>query len=636
MILIRALGPVEITLDGMPAPPELVWRKHLALLVYLARSPRRGRSREHLMGLLWADKPEAAARHSLNEAVRLFRHWLGDHAVDTGGGQVRLSGDTIQLDVEQLEALAGTGDFRGASAMIAGEFLEGFAVPGASGFEDWLTAEQTAWRKRSLEILAQYSGLLLRAGKASDAASVALRAIALDPRSAHAVRAALRAFALAGDRATALQCYEGYANRLADELGTIPDAETAALAERVRRERLGRPVAPARAGEPAGARMRLPLVGREAELENLLDVTTACLAGRGAAALLIEGDSGAGKTRLLEELLARLRLDGATVTAVRAVEADLAEPWIGVVALSRGGLLSAPGLAGAPPAALATFAAHAEEWAEQFPGTVTASPPTLGRALSDVVRAAAEERAVVLAVDDAQWLDHESLLALVALLRDLPSAPVAVVLTIPRHPAREAIDQLRSRIGRDLPGIALTVGALSAAPLRTLAQHLLPTYAEVEIDRVVRRVATDSASVPLLAVELLRAVALGLDLRGTGGAWPAPLKTLDDTWPGDLPDAVVAAIRVGYRRLTSDARRVLAAASVLGDRVAPSTLAAGSGLASESVLRALDELEWHRWLVCEPRGYGFVARIVRKVIARDMLTPGQRQRVLDAVATTRS
>ena len=53
MILCHTLGPVEVTLDGGPAPAELLWRKNLAMLIYLARSPRRTRSRDHLVGLLW-------------------------------------------------------------------------------------------------------------------------------------------------------------------------------------------------------------------------------------------------------------------------------------------------------------------------------------------------------------------------------------------------------------------------------------------------------------------------------------------------------------------------------------------------------------------------------------------------------
>ena len=72
MITCRTLGPLAVTVDGAEPPAELLWRKHLALLLYLARSPRRSRSREHLIGLLWADKPETAARHSLREAVRVL------------------------------------------------------------------------------------------------------------------------------------------------------------------------------------------------------------------------------------------------------------------------------------------------------------------------------------------------------------------------------------------------------------------------------------------------------------------------------------------------------------------------------------------------------------------------------------
>jgi hypothetical protein len=152
----------------------------------------------------------------------------------------------------------------------------------------------------------------------------------------------------------------------------------------------------------------------------------------------------------------------------------------------------------------------------------------------------------------------------------------------------------------------------------------------VSLDRVVRRVATDSAGLPLLAVELLRAVALGLDLGSASGAWPEPQRTLDQSLPGDLPDAVVAAIRIGFGRRSPDAQRVLAAAAALGDRVPAERVAAALKEPLELVHRALDELEWHHWLVAEPRGYGFVARIVRQVVERDMLTPGQRRRLLEA------
>jgi predicted ATPase len=291
-------------------------------------------------------------------------------------------------------------------------------------------------------------------------------------------------------------------------------------------------------------------------------------------------------------------------------------------------LLQVPGVAAAPRTALTVFAGVIPEWADRFPGS-SGEPGAVSylRALSDVLRAATDEQPLVLAVDDAQWLDQASMLALLAVLRDLAAAPLILLLSADFQPPSGELGELRTRLGRDIRGTALRLTPLHSADLRALARYMLPQFNEVEIERVVRRVATDSAGLPLLAVELLRAVALGLDLRGTPGAWPEPLKTLDQTLPGDLPDTVSAAIRVGFRRLSPGAQRALSVAAVLGDRVPLEKLAHALGLGLPEVAGALDELEWHRWLVCDSRGYTFVARVVQQVVARDMLTPGQRQRI---------
>ena len=633
MISCQTLGPVGLSVDGAPAPSELLWRKHLGLLVYLARSPR-GRAREHLIGLLWGEKPEAAARHSLNEAIRVLRRYLGDGNVDTSVGQVRLAPGSVRLDIDRLEEFAGAGEWEAASRLIAGEFLEGFSIAGASEFENWLASERSAIRLRSIEVLTHHADDLLRAGQAQEASTVAARALSLDPGSEQALRTAMRSLVLAGDRAGALERYEEFAARLQQEIGAGPNPETQALAERVRHERPIRPSGPGRSGEPVDGDPRLPLVGREAELSRLVDTAAAACRDRHACVLVLEGESGAGKTRLMEELLGRLRLDGVAVAAVRAVEGDQEEEWSGVRGLARSGLLQARGLAAAPAGALTVFADALPEWADQFPHLSWNGPPiSFGRALSEVLRAASEEQPIALAVDDAQWLDQASMLGLLAVLRDLESVPFILLFAVDLHPPRVELDSLRSRLGGDLHGVALRLGPLDSADLRALARRMLPGFSDVEIERVVRRVATDSAGLPLLAVELLRAVALGLDLRGTAGAWPEPHKTLDQTMPGDVPDTVVAAIRVGFRRLSAGAQRALAAASVLGDRVPLELLAKVLDLPAGQVAMALDELEWHRWMVYDTRGYTFVARLVRKVIARDMLTPGQRQRVLEAATS---
>src|SRR5213076_1914810 len=105
-------------------------------------------------------------------------------------------------------------------------------------------------------------------------------------------------------------------------------SRTRALTEPVRLERAWRlPKAGRNADARGSASRRAPLVGRALELARLTDAWTACRAKGQATVVVIEGDAGAGKTRLAEELAARARLDGAVVAAVRAVAADQGDPW---------------------------------------------------------------------------------------------------------------------------------------------------------------------------------------------------------------------------------------------------------------------------------------------------------------------
>ena len=620
-------------MNGAPAAPELLWRKHLALLIYLARSSPRPRSREHLTALLWSEKPDAAGRHSLTEAIRVLRRYAGDKVISTPGGQVLLDADTIDLDVARLVHATEQRDWQQAAGLVSGEFMEGFVVSGASMFEDWLAAERAHWRAQSVNALVQRASQLEQRGRAADASAYALRATMLDPRSELALRTAMRCLALAGDRLGALQRYDTFRAGILGDLDVEPDRATTALADRIRRERGTRLPRRVDAGGRSDVSAVTTLIGREAELTTLLATAEHCSTARRPSLLVIEGEAGAGKSRLLEELVKRLRLGGATVCLTRAVEADRDDGNGALLALARDGLAEAPGVAGAPPASIALLADVVAEWQERFPFSRDAGEacPTLARALTDVLRAAAQESLVVLAIDDAYWLDRSSAVALGAILRDLEELPVALVLAVQPALHRSELDELRARIGRDIGGVSVTLGHLGSDDLRTLARGFLPGYTDVEIDRVCRRVSTDSAGLPLLATELLRAVAAGLDLGSVSGAWPEPFKTLDQTLPGDLPDAVVAAVRVRFRSLTGTAQRILAAAAVMPERIEKSELMRATGIAAAEVQSALDEIEWQRWLSFDPRGYSFGARLIREVIARDMLTPGQRRRILSAL-----
>jgi len=201
------------------------------------------------------------------------------------------------------------------------------------------------------------------------------------------------------------------------------------------------------------------------------------------------------------------------------------------------------------------------------------------------------------------------------------------VLSVPADHSPVELDALRGRFGRDVAGEALILGPLTLADVGQLAAHVLPAVTGEQQDRVARRVLADSAGIPLLVVELLNALASELNLEVLKGGWPTRFHTLDQTLPGDLPDSIVAAIRVGFRRLSVEAQRTLGTAAMLDDHATLRELTAITGFTEDATAAALDELEWSRWLMADARGYAFVAGIVRDVIVRDMLTAGERRRI---------
>ncbi|MBI2401574.1 MAG: AAA family ATPase [Gemmatimonadetes bacterium] len=615
-IELRCRGPLEVRVDGEPPPAELLWRKHLALLVYLARSPR-GRAREHLMGLLWPEKDQDKARHSLNEALRVLRRAVGD-ALVTEGDVVRIEASAIATDLDA-----------GDSSATAGPFLEGFAVPDAPEFEDWLARERERLRATSLEALSRSAEKALAQGDLRAARETAERALALDPQHEPALRALMRAYALDGVRQLALEAYERTRAALERDLGAQPEPATEELARRLRAGDVVRIRPPAPQPEQTP-----PLVGEGrrllARLTALWDEAVA-----GPRIALVQGDPGTGKTRLLDELAARSRLDGAVVAYARALDGDgprdLVAAWLGSG-------LAVPELASAAPAALAALAVLDPDLGVRFPGARGAAPLPLDDALTAAVGAIAAERPVLLVLDDAHRAEAATIGSLVRLVQRGGSASLLVALAAPRSgvaapAAPAALDFVSERIGRDLRGAELHTGLLAEPDVAEFAGWAMPAYSGSQRERLARRVMADTSGNPFLVAELMLALRAGLSVSpGDGAAWPAARRTLDDTLPSQLPPAVAAALRLRYRALSAPAQRLLAALAVLGGRTPATTLARAAEVPRGELERALDQLEWERWIQGDAHGYSFVTRLAREVVLTDMVTGGEQRRIRERAA----
>ncbi len=560
------------------------------------------------MGLLWPDKDEDKARHSLNEALRVVRRSLGT-ALETEGDTIRIGAGAVASDADHLDDLP--------VEALGLRFMEGFVVPDAGEFDGWVALERDGVQARQLGVLARRGESALDSGDHAGARAAAQAALGLDPANEPAARLAMRAAALGGRRASALEAFEQLRTALAG-LGLTPDKASRLLAERIRDERIV-PQAPAPA--PSGADLPLGGSARQGMAELAARWTAAA---RGAAQVVaLVGDPGTGKTRLAVELAARARLDGATVLRLRAVPGETSRN--GWSALLRDAFAE-PALAGLAPAALASLAELEPDISVRFPAARSAAPLPLPDATQAALRALAEDRALLVILDDAQYAPADFLSELSRVVEQGRSLPVLLLLVAVGKDSN-ALDAVRARIGRDLPGAALATVALSPGDVDELVSVAFPAYSAAQRQRLARRIMADTAGNPFLATELVRAVRSGLTIPDTPAAWPSAKHTLDDTLPGDLPPSVAAALRMRFRELTPSAQQVLVAIAVLGPGAAESRIARGIELPPPDVSRALDELEWGRWIVADPRGYSFATRLAREVVLADMVTGGQQRRI---------
>ena len=245
------------------------------------------------------------------------------------------------------------------------------------------------------------------------------------------------------------------------------------------------------------------------------------------------------------------------------------------------------------------------------PGPTNIRPPALARAgaaghgfLRDSSRPCSAKLRLLLAVDDAHWLDRATLLALVAMLRTHAARPVLVVLAFSRDPASEEIDRLRSRVsGTSLAGSFISRPSRRGPPASSPRGPCPGTTTTRSIGRRGGSRPTQVAfrSSPSKCSMLCRSASKLSD----APPWPRPLATLSDTLPADLSDNAVAAVRVGFRRLSKDAQQALASRPCSEARITEADLGPILGWERGRLELALDELEWTRWLAADARGYTF-------------------------------
>lgn len=347
-------------------------------------------------------------------------------------------------------------------------------------------------------------------------------------------------------------------------------------------------------------------VGREAELHRLEEVADA--ATRAAQVVLLSGDAGVGKTRLIDELCARWRARGGSSAVGGCVD-------LGEVAVGYGPLIDV------------LRSLRASLGAEQLDRLLQETAPELlplvsgGHSGQQVRQGAVLAHTVALleelggrlpgllvVFEDVHWADASTRDLVAFLARHLRHEKVALVVSYRaddvhrRHPLRPLLAELT----RSPTVEHLRLDRMSRSELTVL---MTGVTGAVPSDDVVDQVVARSEGNPFYAEELLAA-------RSGSGHLPPTLRDAVLTRVAPLPEAVQAVLRE---------------AALLGGDIDERLLVAASGRPPREVADSLREAVAHHILVADSRGCRFRHALVREVLHDDLLH-GERQRLHEAAA----
>ena len=324
-----------------------------------------------------------------------------------------------------------------------------------------------------------------------------------------------------------------------------------------------------------------PFVGRADEIA-VLDQAVAGLGRDAASALLVFGEPGIGKTRLLAELGRRAQEAGAGVLAGGAPELESDVPFgVFVDALDDVLRRSEPAIAsldGETRAQLGRlFPALADRGGPE-PPPAQDDRYRAHRAVRALLERLAGARPLVLVLDDVHWADPASVDLLGALLRRPPVA--AVLLALGARPR-----QLEPRAAGVLDRAA-RAGLLSRLELGPLSLEDAKRVLGPGVDGArARALHAEAGGNPFHLQQLAKAGARGSPAAVAGG--PGATTTLAGV---EVPEAVRAALAQELAGLPGEARRVLEGAAVAGDPFELDLAAAAAGVEEGDARAALDAL----------------------------------------------
>jgi DNA-binding SARP family transcriptional activator/tetratricopeptide (TPR) repeat protein len=587
---IRLLGTPQVTFLGQKV--SLSRRQGRALLYYLACAGRPV-SRDQLTFLLFPDDPDSSARRKLTRILsHLQSQFPGIQPFCADNSSVLINPEKLWTDVAELDSL-GENNLpyyqEQAVEIYRGPFLEGFSLPYSQEYDRWLTEQRQLYENRYLFLLEQLVHQSIESGDHQKGIQYALKYLEVDELGEHIHRSLIELYHTAGNRSAAIRQYESCVIILERELGVEPLPETHEVyktaAKGILQPKSINPI-PQWSVIPS---LTVPMVGREKAWQELQTAYTRFQTG---GFILIKGEAGIGKSRLVQEFASRgsrLVLTGNCYFSTQSL------PYHPIIQALRQAI-SRPDLwEPIRPIWLAEAALLLPELEDIFPGLPSPIQVEPGQAqarlyegLTQCFLGLASKSGLLLCLDDLHWMDEATKGWLTVISRRLPGSGLCLLGSY-RTEEASAVADVKEVYSRQRLLVEVALSGINFNSIQQVLSNLPSPPSDPLL--VAQKLSSATGGNPFFVLETIRT------LIESG---------LLDSPPAELPlaETIQEAAQLRLAHLSPIARQIVEAASVLLPELEFSLLQKTSGRTDLEMAEGLEELVQRQLLVDEDR-YNF-------------------------------
>lgn len=425
-VTIKLFGKPHVKIDGQLI--EVSLKKSEALLYYIAYEKRV--SRDELAGLIWCDVPDVTAKKNLRNSLYRLKKDLDFELFDCPNKHMVEMGKSVDIEIDI------DGDEHYFLEQYQGRFLEAFAIKEAEGFEKWRLEVENALNQKYLKLAQGKIDQLIQAEAYDEALAIATVMHRIDEYDELSSRQLMTLHYHMGQYKQITEVYNTLKTLLDEEMGIQPD--------KVTRDHYYSLIYSPKTDE----KEQSAYFGRLKEAETIERTLHQMAIGQNRQSIIVSGEAGVGKTKLLESCLSRYK---STFKVLKATcypaESGYAYKAWNDIFMQLSGLLEEQRIE-IPIFAkqvLTKFFPGFDEWSasQSMENPETINSDYLEKLTMKLFDRLLKKTRLIVYVDDLQWMDPMSLRLLLSLVHHVEG--FAFVATV-RNEFSETLDDFMGQL----------------------------------------------------------------------------------------------------------------------------------------------------------------------------------------------